>query len=157
MAQGIVLFLHNLFTAVWIGGLFMLALTVIPAIRGRIKTSEDGGPVKTMELFSEITSRHRKWVFISIAGLFITGLMLGKAGSNGSGFMSFSTQYDVLASIKHIATFFMVIAAAARLLIVSGKIGQNKSPKRKQGIPLIYVNFVLGIVVLLLSAMMAVL
>lgn len=156
MAQGVVLFLHNLFTAVWIGGLFMLALTVIPAVRKRTKIPEDGGLVKAMELFSDIASRHRKWVFISIAGLFITGLMLGKAGGSGSGFMRFDTQYDILASIKHIATLLMMIVAAVRLLIVSGKIGQNKSPRRKQGIPLIYVNFVLGIIVLFLSAMMVV-
>ena len=156
MTQGIVLFFHNLFTAVWIGGLAMLALTVIPTMRKRVRLPEEEGQGKAIEFFQDMTLRHRKWVFISIIGLFITGLMLGKISGDSSGFMRFDTQYDILASIKHIATFLMIIAAAIRLLIVSGKIKPARSAKGKQGIPLIYANFVLGVIVLFLSAMMAV-
>ena len=154
MAQSIVLFLHNLFTAVWIGGLFMLAMTVIPIVRGRLANPQEGSAVKAMELFSEITLKHRKWVFVSIAGLFITGLMLSKVNDPG-GFMKFGNQYQILASVKHIATFLMIIVAVVRILKVSGKLDKGKPAKKSLGIPLIYANFALGVIVLLLSAMMA--
>ena len=132
----------------------MLAMTVIPIVRGRLANPQDGNVSKSMELFSEITLKHRKWVFISIAGLFITGLMLSKVNDPG-GFMKFGSQYQILASVKHIATFLMIIVAVIRLLKVSGRLDKGKPAKKALGIPLIYANFVLGIIVLFLSAMMA--
>ena len=59
MAQGVVLFFHNLFTVVWIGGLSMLALTVIPALRKRVRLPKEEGQGKAIEFFQDMTLRHQ--------------------------------------------------------------------------------------------------
>ena len=147
---GLISFLHNAFTVVWIGGLAIMVLTLLPAVR---KTITDNKLAK--DLMKTVATRQRKWVYISIVGLFITGFLMGKANPYSPGFMTFDTTYGILASIKHILTFLMIFVALGRSQFFVR--AQDKKPESTDlgSIPIV-INFVLGIFVLILSSMMAV-
>lgn len=81
---GIVRFLHQFFTVVWIGGLSFMVLTLVPTLK-----NEFGKTPQTQNLMKVITRKHRVWVYVSIVGLFITGMVLGKASGDFLGLMSF--------------------------------------------------------------------
>ena len=147
---GLVSFFHNFFTVIWIGGLALIVLTLLPSIKKVLGTTP-----QARSLMVAVTQRQRIWVFISVLGLFITGLLMSKGNPNSTGFMHFDTTYAILASVKHILTFIMVLIAGAR----SGRYGKEEtkpSPKDRMGAPMIVVNLILGIAVLVLSSFMAV-
>ena len=148
---GLISFLHNTFTVVWIGGLAIMVLTLLPTVK---KTITDNTLAK--EFMKAVVTRQRKWVYICIVGLFITGMLMGKANPYAPGFMTFDTTYGVIASIKHILTFLMIFIAIGRSQFFVR--AQEKKPDSADlgSIPII-ANFVLGIIVLLLSSMMAIL
>jgi len=146
---GLISFLHNTFTVVWIGGLAIMVLTLLPTVK---KTIIDNTLAK--EFMKAVVTRQRKWVYISIVGLFITGFLMGKANPYAPGFMTFDTTYGVIASVKHILTFLMIFIAIGRSQFFVR--AQEKKPENTDlgTIPII-INFVLGMIVLLLSSMMA--
>lgn len=147
---GIIRFMHDLFTAVWVGGLALMVLTVLPSS----KKVFGKGP-QSQALINAITRRHRIWVYFSIAGLFITGLLLSKSEPGFMGFMRFDNLYSILTAIKHILTFVMVFFALFRSLYF-GKKDIKLSPKLiKFSMLLIIVNFIFGLFVLLLSGLIA--
>ena len=142
-------FLHNFFTVVWIGGLAFMILTFFPSAKKSI-----GKSPQAKDLVTQITQQHRVWVYISIVGLFVTGMLLGKANPNQTGFMHFDTTYAVIASIKHILTFLMILVAMFRSIFF-GKGNTNDAKKNTLGKLPVLINFVLGVIVLALSSIMA--
>ena len=71
LIMGIIRFLHDLFTVVWVGGLTFMVLTMIPSVK---KTF--GKNPQAQQLINSITKKHRIFVYISIVGLFLlTGLL----------------------------------------------------------------------------------
>lgn len=154
--QGIMLglagFLHNVFTVVWLGGVIMIALTLLPAAR---QAFGNGPQLRT--LMSAVLQRQRVWVYISIAGLFVTGLIQAGADAAFEGLFRFTSTYAALISVKHLLTFAMVAIALFRSLVLSKK-GETATPAQsKQSLKLIYINAILGVLILLLSGFMAVL
>jgi uncharacterized membrane protein len=92
-------FLHNVFTALWIGGMMTLAFTVLPAIMKVLGKSKE-----TQKLNSLIKKKLSLLTYISLVGLIITGLLMSnKAAQSGlsTGFLSFGNEYSILMSIKH--------------------------------------------------------
>jgi uncharacterized membrane protein len=147
---GLAVFLHNLFTVVWIGGLVMISLTLLPSARDLF-----GKGTQTQNLMNGILQRHRIWVYISIVGLFITGVIQARVEPGFNGLMRFDTLYGTLTSIKHLLTFAMVGITLFRSL-AAGKKGKDATPKQmKQSLQLIMVNTVLGVGILFLSGFMA--
>lgn len=147
---GIAAFLHNIFTVVWVGGLIVFVITLLPTARAIF-----GNSPQTRNLMSAVLKRHRIWVYISIAGLFITGIIQARLTPGFSGLMQFDTLYSTLTSIKHILTFVMIGIALYRSLIVTRK-AENATPKQYQmSLVLIFINAVLGVLVLLFSGLMA--
>ncbi len=149
-ALGIIRFLHDLFTVIWVGGLAFMVLTVLPSANKAL-----GKGPQTQALVAAITRRHRVWVYICIAGLFITGMMLGKTEQNFAGFMRFDNPYSVLTAVKHILTFAMVAIALFRSIYFGRKNIKLSPAKNRFGMILILFNFVFGITVLLLSGIMS--
>ena len=147
---GLISFLHNVFTVVWIGGLVIMVLTLLPAVK---KTIVDNKQAK--QLMKAVVSRQRIWVYISIVGLFGTGILMGKANPHAGGFMTFDSTYAVLGSMKHILTFFMIFIALGRSQFFAKAQAKNPESTDLGTIPII-INFVLGLAVLLLSSLMAV-
>jgi uncharacterized membrane protein len=150
VVQGLAGFLHNLFTVVWVGGLVMIVLTLLPST----KDVFGNGP-QTRDLMNAINKRHRKWVYISILGLFITGVIQARAEPTFNGLLRFDSLYSSLTSIKHIFTFIMVGIALFRSLIIGNKLDGADPKLMKQSLLLIIINAFLGMGVLLLSGLMA--
>ena len=69
---GLVTFLHDLFTAVWIGGLIALGLTVMPSVKKVL-----GKGPQTKKLMDAIQKRHSVWVYVSLVGLVLHLLTCG--------------------------------------------------------------------------------
>ena len=100
---GLIIFFHDFFTVVWVGGLAMMVLTLIPTVRQTI-----GKTPQAQEFMNTIVRRHRIWVYVSIVGLFVSGMLMAKVNPNYTGFMHFDTLYAQINSIKHILVFMMV-------------------------------------------------
>ena len=94
---GIISFLHNLFSAIWIGGLIALALTVIPSV---IKVM--GKTPEAKRLLNQIKKRLSVLVYISIFVLLVTGLLLSKHSTVYGGFSFAKNTYTTLLTVKHI-------------------------------------------------------
>lgn len=147
---GIVRSLHDLFAAMWIGGLLTMAVSFMPIFKetkNKVK-----GLVEFLDPFQE---RLASVALFSIIGLWVTGLLLGRQSQAYSGFMSFSTTYDVMLSVKHILTFVMVIVAIYRRFVLGRKLRDfDAQDQRLYGI-LLMVNAFLGVIVVFLSGISA--
>jgi len=100
-------------------------------------------------------SRLRIFVVISVVVLWITGFLLAKQSGTGFGFLSFSTPYHILISVKHIIVVIMTAIAVFRGFILGRKI-ENFTPNQQNVYEkLLFVNAFLGIVVLFLSGFSA--
>ena len=95
--SALVTFLHDLFTAVWIGGLITLGLTVLPSV----KKSLEKGP-QTKKVMDTIQKRHRVWVYVSMIGLVLTGLLQANRFPAFDGLFSFGNTNSTVLAIKHI-------------------------------------------------------
>lgn len=76
----LVTFLHNLFTAIWIGGLMVAALSFLPAL----KETLDEAP-KIQRVMTAFQRRQSLWVYISIVGLIVTGVLMTNRSQSSTG------------------------------------------------------------------------
>lgn len=143
---GIVRAFHDLFTAMWIGGLLTTALSFMPVFK-KFRKKING----LVELLEAYQKKLANFVLISIAGLWITGLLLSKQSPAYSGFINFSSTSNALLSIKHILIFIMIILALYRRFVLGRKLKSfSKNQQKIYGV-LLKVNALLGVVVLFLS------
>lgn len=147
---GVIKSLHDVFTAIWIGGMLTTLLALMPAFKSLTEEKASG-----KALLIRYQKKLRVFALIGIIGLWITGIFLGKQSQSYGGFMQFSTPYETLISIKHLLIFLMVIIAIYRGFGMGSKI-ENFSPKQMKvyGV-LLMINSVLGVVVLFLSGISA--
>ncbi len=146
--ENIMRFLHNLFTALWIGGMLSLLLVTIPGIR---KNKQVTAP---WPIIDGIQKRLNPIAIISMVGLGITGMLLSRASQDFTRLFDFSSSYMSALSIKHILIILMVIVAVLRLY-VNKQVGQKKDPKtQKQSMLLLVLNSFMGVVVLFLSSVL---
>jgi len=147
-----VLFLHNLFTVVWVGGLIILGVVVLPVTSRAL-----GKGAKTKELIDKIQNRLSVFVYVSMFGLLVTGMLLARSAPQFEGLFTFANGYSTVLTVKHIVVILMVVVALFRRIVLKRR-GETMQPRRrKAGLGLLYANVFLGIVVLLLSAMSVVL
>jgi putative copper export protein len=142
----LVTFLHDLFTATWIGGLIVFGITVLPSV----KQSLGAGP-QTKKVMATIQKRHSTWVYISMVGLVLTGVLMAKRNPDFGSLFSFATAYGAALSIKHILVLGMIAITLYRSVVL-GKEGKANTPqKEKLNGLLLLVNLVLGMAVLLVT------
>ncbi len=146
----IVTFLHDLFTAVWIGGLITLGITVLPAAKEVLGM----GP-QTKKLMDAIQKRLSVLVYVSIVGLILTGLLLSNRSPAFQGLFSFGNTYSTVLSLKHILVLVMVALALIRSLVLGRRSGPPSPAQEKLKVGLLFLNIALGIGVLLLSGFAA--
>ena len=147
LLMNVMRFLHNLFTAFWIGGMLLMAAVVLPGIRKNPKIAEP------MMVIHGIQDRLKAFALVSMAGLAFTGLLLGRSSKNFTGLLDFSSQYMTAVSVKHILIVVMVILALVRLSINKRIKIEKKMELQKTSAGILVLNSLLGIVVLFLSAM----
>lgn len=140
----LVAFLHDLFTAIWIGGLIVLGITVLPALKKQKQHYN--------ELSKNIQKRLNSLVLISIMGLWITGMLLANRSTAFTGLFNTSNTYSLAMAVKHGLVIIMTILALirTRLVVRTKKVPESSTEKR--GAVILVCNIILGIAVLLLSA-----
>jgi putative copper export protein len=146
----IVTFLHDLFTAVWIGGLITLGLTVFPAARGAL-----GKGPQMKRLMDTIQKRLSVLVYVSIVGLVLTGVLLSNQAPAFSGLFRFGNAYSTILTLKHLLVVAMIGVALYRSLVLGRQRGPTTPSQEKLSAGLLFVNVALGVVVLLLSGFAA--
>jgi putative copper export protein len=146
----LVTFLHDLFTAVWIGGLITLGITVLPAAKQVLGM----GP-QTKKLMDTIQKRLSVLVYVSIVGLVLTGMLQARRSPAFQGLFSFGNTYSTVLTLKHILVVVMVGVALYRSLVLGRQSGPSTPSQEKLSGVLLYLNILLGIAVLLLSGFSA--
>lgn len=146
IAFAIMTFLHDLFTVVWIGGLFTLGLIVLPAARQVFGAGPD-----TKKLLAAIQQRLSAFVYVSIAGLLLTGLLMSRSNPAFQGLFSFTNAYSTTLGLKHIVVIIMIGIALYRSLVLGRHKAPLTQPQEKLNAALLFANLILGILVLLLS------
>lgn len=155
-------FFHLLATVVWIGGIFMVLLVILPGI----KTSLESPPL-TSKLMKEITRRLTPMVNISILVLIVTGPIIGHLGKNMTNPLQFYNHWTPIMGVKHFLVLSMVVIHFYRGWLLTPKIERlsiqaGKTPSlssqvarlQKFSLNLVKANFVLGLTVLLVTGVL---
>jgi len=142
----IVRFLHDLFTAAWIGGLLVLSLVVLPGLK------KDPQVKKPKIAIRAIQKRMRVLALISMLGLAVTGILMSQRQPGFTGLFSFTSSAMTLLSIKHILMILMITLAFSRLAVNRKAEKQESSKLEKISEGILFGNTFLGLVVLFLSA-----
>ena len=142
----IIRFLHDLFTAVWVGGLVLMSLVILPALKKNPQVKEPKVAI------GAIQNRLKIFAIISMVGLVLTGLLLSNKTSEFSGLFNFSNAFSLMLSIKHILMILMSIFAMVRLALNKQKEKQLTSKLEKASAMVLFINTLVALVVLFLSA-----
>lgn len=135
---------HDIFTAIWIGGMILYILILIPSLRGAIPKS-----IERQKVLQKINDNLAFVMLVSMLILFVTGLMLIPGGHDDPIFLTFVNEYATYLSIKTYLFFLMFILSITKLTYID----QIKIPVKKHRniIILISSNIMLGIVVIVIS------
>ena len=144
----IVTFLHDLFTAVWVGGVITLGITVLPSAKKVLGM----GP-QTKKLMGAIQKRLSVLIYVSIVGLVVTGLLLSNRSPAFQGLFSFGNPYSTVLTFKHILMLAMVAVTLYRSLVVGRRSGPSTLSQEKLSAGLLFLNIILGVAILLLSGL----
>jgi putative copper export protein len=140
-------FLHDLLTAVWIGGLIVIGITVMPSARQAL-----GKSPQMKQLMDAIQKRQSVLVYVSITGLLVTGVIQAKQTAAFQGLFRVGNAYSAALTIKHILVLVMIAIALYRSLVL-GREGKQTTPdQEKLRVRLLFLNIILGIAVLLASS-----
>ena len=147
-------FLHLIATVVWIGGIFMILLVILPGA----KASLESGPMIS-GLMKEISKRFTPTANISIVVLIITGIVTVLYDKTLTYNLDFSIPWNPAMFLKHIIAAFMMIIHFYRGSLLIPKIGklsaQGENPRvirlQRLSLNLVKTNLVLGVIILALS------
>lgn len=146
----LVSFFHDLFTAIWVGGLIVTAISFMPSVKSTL-----GASPQTKKVMSEFQNRQSIWVYISITGLIITGLMMSNRSPEFGGLFNFSNAYSITLSLKHILVLVMTSIALYRSLVLGREKGSSSQAKERLNARLLLINIFLALAVLLTSGFAA--
>lgn len=145
-----VTFLHDLFTVIWIGGLIITVISYLPAL----KEALGPGP-QVKKVMMSFQNHQNTWVYISMVGLILTGLLLSNRNPEFKSLFGFDNAYSVALSIKHILVIFMIGITLYRSLILS-RPQKIITPKRERlNFQLLIINAFLAIAILFVSGLCA--
>jgi len=146
----LVTFLHDLFTAAWVGGMLTLVISVLPAARDALGK----GPVMK-RLVDAIQKRLSVVVYVSIVGLAVTGMLLSNRSAAFQGLFSVGNTFSAVLAAKHVLVIAMVAIALVRSLALGRRPGPLTASQENLNLLLLLANAVLGVAVLLLSGFSA--
>jgi len=150
LIPAVVIFLHNLFTAAWIGGMMALLWITLPAARRALPQG-----ASRQAFVSDAQKRLSVLATVSMIGLAITGVLLSRRSPLYAGPLAWSNTYSILLSVKHVLVIGMVALGLWRRYRQwpSGKPDSVSIARRS--VLLLQINVALGIIVLLISGVMA--
>lgn len=150
IAFALTTFLHDLFTAVWIGGLIAVGITTLPSAKKVL-----GKGPQTRQLVDTIQKRQSVLVYVCIIGLVLTGLIQARYTPAFQGLFSFGNTYSAVLGLKHLLVLGMIVVALYRSLVL-GRRNRPLAPfEEKMSATLLILNFFLGVTILLLSGFSA--
>lgn len=143
-------FFHDLFTVIWMGGLIVTLLSYMPALKDAL----GAGPhiKKTMMAFQK---RQSMWVYISMGGLILTGLLMSNRNPEFEHLFGFDNAYSATLSVKHILIILLIGVTLYRSLILNRPQFAMTSEKDHLSFQLLIINVVLAIAVLFTSGLLA--
>lgn len=142
----LVSFFHNLFTAIWMGGLLVTVLAYLPAVKNTL-----GAGPQVKKVMMEFQKRQSVWVYVSMAGLILTGLLMTNRSPQFELLFGFGNPYSVALSIKHILVIAMIGVFLYRVLGRS-----TMTPEKERlNMKLLFINAALAVLVLLTSGFTA--
>lgn len=112
----LIAFLHNLFTAIWFGGMIVTLLTYMPAV----KEALGPGP-QSKRVMVAFKRKQRVWVYISMVGLLVTGLLMSKRSPEFVRLFSVSNPFSLALTIKHVLVLIMIGIALYRSIALMPK------------------------------------
>ena len=157
-ALSIAYWFHMLATVFWIGGLAVLSLLILPAARKTLDAQSYAA------LLDEFRRRLDSLGWFSIVVLLASGMLQMSANPNYEGFLSIQGLWGGAILIKHLLFGVMVALGGyltwgimpalrrAALLRARGKAAPEVEKLHTRSVTLMQVNLVLGILVLLLTA-----
>ena len=148
-------FIHVIGTVIWIGGILMTLFVILPGSKTALES-----PAVAGKLMKEIAKRFTPIANISIILIIVTGIIMYFYDKNYSYFSDLENRWNMVIALKHVFFAIMVIIHFYRGLILNPKIERFSSqPNEKQtsklkkiSLDLVKINFALGIIVLLLTA-----
>ena len=134
-------FLHILATVVWIGGIYMILLVILPGAKAGLE------PAMVGKLMKEITKKFTAMANISILVLIATGILIAYYSEEN---------WNAVMILKHFLVALMIGIHFWRMLILNPKIGRLSSQDeivrlQRFSLFLVKTNLILGIIVLLLT------
>lgn len=146
--------IHLLAAIAWIGGMFANFFVYLPAMRGVLDPPAAG------KLMGSVMKRFRMLVYISMGVLLITGILLSLSGEESFAYSALERNRSVIILAKVILFIVMAVLAIYAFESLAPRVarlaGKGPSPKlaRKQRtqVRLAMTGFILGIIVLALSA-----
>ncbi|HOG48352.1 MAG TPA: hypothetical protein PLJ35_15380 [Anaerolineae bacterium] len=144
LVLAVMTFLHDLFTAVWVGGLIAQGLVILPSVRDTLAP----GPQRK-KLLAAIGRRQGLLVYVSIVGLIVTGLLEARASGSFLGLLSTGNAYSAVLAVKHVLVLAMIGLALYRSLALARQGGVPGRERLSAG--LLLASMALGVAVLLLS------
>ncbi len=120
-ALAILYAVHLLAAVVWIGGLVMLVLVVIPGTRRVLSDAPDvETPVQTSAdaLLTELERRFTPLANLSLVVLIATGMLQMSMDDNYGGFLKFNNTWAWAMLFKHLAVIGMVLVASYVALVL---------------------------------------
>ncbi len=148
-------FIHVIGTIVWIGGILMTLFVILPSSQTALESLPIVG-----KLMKEISKRFTPMANVSIILIIVTGIIMYLYDKNYTFFSDLENRWNMLIALKHVFIATMIIIHFYRGLILNPKIERFSSqPNEKQtsklkkiSLDLVKINFALGIIVLLLTA-----
>lgn len=150
-------FFHLLATVIWIGGIFMVLWVILPSARNSLEASAIGG------LMKEITRKFTPLANLSILVMVVTGVILAVYAEKFAGFFNVSNIWNGILFFKHVIVALMILIHFYRGLVLAPRIGKLSAQSagsteisrlQKLSLNLVKTNMVLGIIVLLFTAVL---
>lgn len=149
-------FLHTSATAVWIGGIFMTLMVILPGSKTVLESPLVG------KLMKEIGQRFTPLANMSILILIVSGLILFFANRNFTSLGDLLKGWNILIFCKFAVVVVMVCIHFYRGSILSKKIMESAAQVneaqtaglRKLSLDLVKINLILGITVLVFTAVL---
>ena len=150
-------FIHVMGTIIWIGGILMTLLVILPGAKTALESQPMVG-----KLMKEVAKRFTPLANISILLIIITGIIIFYYDKNYTSLLDLENRWIVVIALKHLFVVIMIIIHFYRGLILNPKIERISSQPnetqtsrlKKISLDLVKINFALGIIVLLLTAVL---
>jgi len=147
-------FIHVMGTVVWIGGILMTLLIILPGT----KTALESPPI-VGKLMKEIAKRFTPMANISIILIIVTGIIIYYYDKNYTSYLDLENRWNMMIALKHVFVATMIMIHFYRGLLLNPKIerlssqpNQKQTPRlKKTSLDLVKANFAFGIIVLLLT------